>query len=418
MRWLGSTIDKVKKNGRVFTPVEKWQEALKRMSPNVARLYEREVGAFTQWLGLSLGELYELGVEAQKSGDPSERMIVVDKLVEYLSYIKENKRSERSGKIYSYGKMKDCKSAVFKFYSVNGVVFKNERGSELSKLIKRKETDFRKPTKEEIRKLISVSPLRLKAVIALQKDSGLRVSDIAQIKYKHIKEGINSQDGFGGFILRTEKTDKLALPLFGPETTYYIKQWIETFEKEEGRKLTEEDFIFPVIKNYHETKRGQKINANTLSEIINQQIEKLNLKGQISDNGLRYFFQSQLENVMNKNIILKIQGKTIGDSSSHYSKHDIEELLPLYKSAYHLLTVESSDETQKAELESLRNELEELKKFNSRLTRSYKTFRRRSIESLNTGEGEEKGEVDETITISKANLSKLVSELVKKELNK
>ena len=121
---------------------------------------------------------------------------------------------------------------------------------------------------------------------------------------------------------------------------------------------------------------------------------------------------------MNKNIILKIQGKTIGDSSSHYSKHDIEELLPLYKSAYHLLTVESSDETQKAELESLRNELEELKKFNSRLTRSYKTFRRRSIESLNTGEGEEKGEVDETITISKANLSKLVSELVKKELNK
>jgi integrase len=325
------------------------------MNPDTARLYEREVNVFSEWIGLSLDELYNLGVEAQTASDPSERMIVMEKLTEYLGGIKENGVSQRSGKPYGYGKLKDVKSAITKFYAINGIVLKTERGSEITQLIKRTETDKRKPTKEEIRNLISVAPnFRLKAMIVLQKDTGLRISDIVKVRFKDIKDGLNSQDGFGGFVITTEKTGKKALPCFGPESVYYLKNWLN------GKTLNDEDLIFPVIREHGDTKIGDQLDARSASAEINEKIEKLGLAGKISGNGLRYFFQSQLENALNKNLIMKFCGKQIGDSSSHYSKHDTEEMLGHYRKCYHLLTVESTEESTKVQLDSISKQMEDL----------------------------------------------------------
>jgi len=354
-------LDRVKRSSGAGTPSERWEAALKRME-TTEELYRREVNDFCEWLSISLDELYQLGVEASKSDDPAERTIVIDKLTEYLAWVKSTKVSERSGKPYTYGKMKDIKAAVMKFFNVNGITYTTQRGSELAKLLRRTETDKRKLTRDEIRRLISKCPLRLKAAVALQKDTGLRVSDIAQIKYHHVKDGLLSQDHFGGFMLRTEKTDKMALPCFGPESVYYLSQWIEMLEKDTGKILSDEDYLFPVVRNWGNTKKGSKLKRNTLSELINNQLEGIGLKGQVSDNGIRYFFQSQLENKLNKNIILKLQGKTITDSSAHYSKHDIEELLPLYKEAYPVLMVEPGETVSLETIEKLREDNERLTK--------------------------------------------------------
>lgn len=84
--------------------------------------------------------------------------------------------------------------------------------------------------------------------------------------------------------------------------------------------------------------------AGIASQLINNQIKKLGLKGQISENGLRYFYNSQLEGVLNKNILSLLEGKNIGDSSAHYSKHDLNELLEIYKKNYNVLVVESTQD--------------------------------------------------------------------------
>jgi len=418
---MGAITDRVRANGRGSDyTAEKWESALERISPKTAAAYEKELQAFSEWIGLNLDELYKLGIESTQADNIVDRLIVNDKITEYLTHVKESKTNKKGDGTYGYGKMKDIKCSIFKFFSVNGIIMKVEKSSELSKMLKRNETDLRKPTKEEIKNLISVCPnYRLKAVIALGKDTGLRCSDLIQVQYRHVKEGLESPDGFGGFVLRTQKTEKRCFPCFGPESTYYLKAWVKDYEKLLGRKIDDSDYMFPVISEKAGSERFSQLDAGTLSQICNAQIEKLGLKSKISIQSLRYFYQSQLETQLNKNLILKMQGKTIGDSSGAYSKHEIPDLLPLYKQAYHLLTVESGEETQRAELESLRVEVNRLKMQNRSLEHRYSNLKFHYSELVNDeekGENEEKGETDEIITISKIELDKLIEEALSRKL--
>jgi hypothetical protein len=185
---------------------------------------------------------------------------------------------------------------------------------------------------------------KLTSAVALSKDSGLRVSDLVQIQYQHVKDGIESEDGFGGFVLKVEKTDKIALVCYGPETTKYLRLWIPDLEKKLGRELNDNDFLYPHTKNKEMV--GDKSDSDALDRMLNNQIARLGLKGEVSFNGMRYFFESNLETVLNMNIITTIQGKQIGNSTKHYSKHDIEEMMEIYKPAYKVLMVEEQGNTE------------------------------------------------------------------------
>jgi site-specific recombinase XerD len=337
---MGKVTDRIRTNGNASDPLARSTESLSA-NHNTRASYLKELEGFRTWINLSYEDLYILGVEASKSDDPSDRLIVLDKLAEYVNHVQTAQVSEISGRAYGYGKLKLIKQSVLKFYSANGIYFKVDRSHKLNALTKAHPSNLRKPSKDEIRELIGVCPnYRMKAAVALSKDSGLRVSDISSVKFKHIKDGLNSADGFGGFILTTEKTDRVAMPCFGPEATKYLRYWVAELERKLGRKLGDEDLIFPQVKN--EDTRFTKLGAGSLDSLINNQIEKLGLEHQISANGLRYHFESSLETRLNKNIILKICGKGIPDSTKSYSKHDIEELLSLYRPAYGTLMVESN----------------------------------------------------------------------------
>lgn len=349
-------IDQIKTNGKT-DPYSRFVGSMP--DSKLKSGYLKEVTAFREWIELSFDELYQLGVECFQTVEPSEKLILLDKIAEYCEFVQITKVSEVSGKKYGYGKLKLIKQSILKFYSVNGIKFTIDRSHKLNTITKKTETKLRKPSADELEKLILISTPRLRAAISMSKDSGLRPSDLVGIRYKHVKDGINSFDGFGGFVLTTEKTEKVAMPTFGPETTRYLKNWIVELEAKMGRMLEDEDYIFPQVKD--EATRFTKVGANGFDGLINNQIENLGLGHQISANGLRYFFESNLETKLNMNIIKKIQGKAISDSTRSYSKHDIEELLVLYKPAYDALKIEGNNRTQKAEIERLKREVAEFK---------------------------------------------------------
>jgi integrase len=309
--------------------------------------YLKEFNAFLKWVKLTPPELYQLAVECYTSTDPSEKMYLVNKIADYVEWVLKTKTSETvKGKKLGYGKGKLIKQAIFKYFSVNGIKFHVDKNHKLEKVTEATPSDLRKPSKEEIYQLISICTVRVKCAVSLSKDSGLRVSDLVKVQWKHIKDGYNSPDGFGGFSIVTTKTHEVALPMFGDETTKWLRMWIPELEGILGRKLEDEDYIFPAVKD--SDRRGTPIEAGSLGGLIGNQIENLGLQHQISANSLRYAFESNMETRLNQNLIKKIQGKAIGDSTRSYSKHEIEEVLPLYRGAYDALRVEGSD--NKAEL--------------------------------------------------------------------
>jgi integrase len=327
---MTSRVDELIREHETQDPYEKFINSMNNQKTQGS--YAKEVKDFSEWIGLTYNELIELGSKNQPT--------LTDKMGEYIEHV-FNDTVKKDGAKYGYGKGQWIKKSIKKFYSVNHIKINIDRTDKINTLTKTEPTKHRKFTKTEIQKLLHVCPNdKLRSLICLQKDSGLRVSDLTQIRYKDVKDGINSQDGFGSFILlNIEKTDKTAIVCFGFESTKYLKLWIPELEKELNRPLLDTDFIFCHLKKL--TLKGNQLNANSLCRIINNQIDKLGFHGELSSNALRYYFESALETTsLNMNLILKIQGKQIGNSTKHYSKHDCEEMLTAYRPVYNALIIE------------------------------------------------------------------------------
>ncbi|MGD0805303.1 MAG: tyrosine-type recombinase/integrase [Candidatus Bathyarchaeia archaeon] len=346
---MTSKVEALIRQHETQDPFEKFIGSMKNQKTQGS--YAKEVKDFASWIGLDFNELLELGEKNQPT--------LTDKVGEYIDHILTD-TVKKNGAKYGYGKGKWIKKSILKFYSVNHIKISIDRSDQINTLTKIVPTKHRKFTKIEIQKLLHVCPNdKLRSLICFQKDSGLRVSDLTQIRYKDVKEGVFSDDGFGSFILLDiEKTDKTALVCFGFETSKYLKLWLPELEKELGRPLLDTDFIFCHLKKL--TLKGNQLNADSLDRIINNQINKLGFKGELSSNALRYYFESALETTsMNKNLILKIQGKQIGDSTKHYSKHDCEEMLNVYRPVYSALVIEEQGNPElKSQLESLQEQTE------------------------------------------------------------
>ena len=346
----GRIIDQIKAQDRK-DPFTRFVES---MSEGRAKnTYIKEFKGFSEWMKLTPDDLYQLGVECYTSTDPSEKILLVDKIGEYVEMTMITKLG-RGNKTYSYAKGQWIKKAVKKFFSANGIKIEIDRSHKLNRITKARISHFRKPTKEEVALIINTCPnFKLKSAVALSKESGLRVSDLCEIRYKHVKEALTSKDGFSGFVLETDKTELIAMPVYGEEATKYLKLWLPELERILGRPLTDEDYIYPQLK--YANRRGEKSDPNTFDRNLNWQIFRALRSHDVAMNGMRYFMESGLEAKLNKNIIMKIEGKVIPDSTKSYSHHDVEELLKIYRPVYDVLRVEGSDNLE--EIQGLRQEI-------------------------------------------------------------
>lgn len=317
--------------------------SLAEESENRRNLHIREMSNFLTYINLDSEGLYNLYLENKKSPDPRDQTLISEMVIGYITQLK-GKISERTKRPLGYGKRKDALTAIRRFIATNSMQVNLDGNSKrIRDLVRGTQSDKMKPSKEQVAQLIGISPnYRLKAMIAMVKDTYLRLDDLVEVRYGDIKQGLDSVDGFGYFPITIGKTKQKAFVIFGFEATKYLRLWINELRK--TRTVDDNTKIFTTVQNYGGRKEGRDLTAAIASQLINNQIKKLGLKGQISENGLRYFYHSQLEGVLNKNILSLLEGKMIGDSSAHYSKHDLNELLEIYKRNYNVLVVESTQD--------------------------------------------------------------------------
>ena len=315
---------------------------------------------------MDIDSLYRAGVESSTSVDPSDRLAVKTAIVNYINYTLEHKTSKRNKferkEYVRWAKSKEIYNAINKFFALNGVVIKLDRMETLARMIREVPTNKRKPAHDELKLILqNISEARIRALYLFTKDTGLRISDVVTTKYGDIREGLESVDGFGGFIKRQEKTDAFALPCFGIESTTALKQWVKEWENIKGRRVENEDSVFINIIDLPKSKKGEEMTPDNATALINLRISNIGLKGKISTHGLRYFYQSEMEKELSKNFIAKLQGRAIGDSTKHYSKHDVLECLEQYRKGYHLIAIEGASQSQQAEINKMKKEIADLK---------------------------------------------------------
>jgi integrase len=346
--------------------VERWENGLRALRPDTADRYRNELRDFLDWAKMDIGTLYRAGVESATSTDPADRLAVKTAIVNYINFILENRTSKRSKtekrQYVRWAKSKEIYNSINKFFALNGIVIKLDRMETLSRMIRMVPTDKRKPSHEELKLILqNIGESRIRALYLFTKDTGLRISDVVTTKYGDIREGLESVDGFGGFIKRQEKTDAFALPCFGIESTTALKQWIGEWEKSKGRRIEDEDSVFINVIDLPKSQKGEQMTADNATALINLRISNIGLKGKISTHGLRYFYQSEMEKELSKNFIAKLQGRAIGDSTKHYSKHDVNECLEQYRKGYHLIAIEGASQSQQAEINKMKKEIADMK---------------------------------------------------------
>ena len=324
---------------------------LQSKSEATRKQYNRAMDRFLEYSNLTHNELFQIHYQALQSPDPRDKYKVSRMVKACMANLKESGLS--SSTTYTIYK------AVSSFLTSQGLDFKLQGTSP-----KISYQGQRIIEKGEIRSLLeATSGLRNKAMIYTLKDSGLRVSDIVQLNYGHVKEAIDSESEFILIRLRQTKNDILALPILGPESLNAIKKWIDS-RKRMGKTLDDSSPLFCQIEG---SKKGEVLKSASVSTTIRKLVEKCGLKD-VSAHSFRKFNTTMLQaGGVPETWITIIQGRKITDSRSAYVQPTDSQLIHSYSKAYSSLSIEDMSNIERVEaLEEEVNRLrQELEKFES-----------------------------------------------------
>jgi len=323
------------------------------MSVNTRRQYLREFLRFLRRFNLDPERLYELRLQHLKSDDPRDRRIIEGWVRQMM--VEERERGKKPSSVYMIYK------AVRSFFQAQNLEF-SLRSREKPRVYHEGQ---RVLTRDQIREMYDrvgeQNRLRNRALIMLLKDSGLRVSDVANLKVSDYLEAKTVYNDAGEpfkvfYPFETEKTGSYAYIHIGPEAIKAIDEYLEERRREEG----ELDADPPLFIN----RWGERLSPAAISATLWKIAAKIGER-KISAHSLRKFHQTMLEAAgMPKNWIAKLQGKTIGDTSAPYSRpeemlssHHMTLLTEAYLKAYDNLRVFTYP---REEMERLRRRIREL----------------------------------------------------------
>lgn len=337
-------------------PQNIFEDAIFNLSEGTQKLYRRCFNEFCNWIESTPEELYEQALEYEKT-EPRTLSRAVSRFMSEL--IEEGKHPNT---VRSY------KKAINKFLQVNGlrpVKIDNE------KKIDYKGMSIIKP--DQIRELATYTKknLRLRALIMILKDSGLRVSDIVHLT---VEDWWNNTRRFGPRReykawcepFTTKKNGVNAYIRLGPESVEWVEKYIGN--RREGPIFVKND--------------GKPYPPHTISTLINHLCKPLRKRGlKISAHSFRKFFMSSFASNGYLEAGKRIAGKRLGATDEPYI--DFESSLDdiyveVYTSERTPLSIYESSQREKvqdleSEVEKLRvlstdqgNELLELKEWQDR----------------------------------------------------
>ena len=319
---------------RVGESYELWKAGLTPESLDQKHYY---LERFLEWKGISYEDLYLEYRKAYRSKD--ER-----KLQLWHAHFLNFYRSLRAeGKSSSYAK--NFVSVIKSFLSASGleVRFNESQTRQMRRTVEKPKDNF---TKDEIRAVLASTPHpRNKALIMVAKDTGMAVSDISDLDIRDVKAALDNGDQFTSLDYTRNKTEVYGSPCLGYEALDSIRNWLR-WRETNGYNCAPESPLFILLQERHtndeaylkKLKGGIRITPRAISMCLINCIKRSGINDKkLSAHCFRIFNQSSLESSgCNRNIIYRLQARTIGDSGRTYSKG---ELITSYKMHYKSLCV-------------------------------------------------------------------------------
>jgi site-specific recombinase XerC len=234
-----------------------------------------------------------------------------------------------------------------------------------------------KAESSEIRKLIHYQgePRNI-SVIFTMRDTGLRVSDISLLQIKHIQGIIDDPNlEWYSFEITPKKNLKQTTPLkanpvMGPECVEALRRWLEVREEKYGLDKTDPNgYVYcAVYDSLKGTRKGEPVHPTTFSNMIRNTRKKAGISKAISPHSLRKTHSTNLVGAgVPERWVNVMQGRKGIGSQGIYQKPNSEELITVYREAYHALRLDGK--SQSDELDELRRQIEKEKAVNVDLGR-------------------------------------------------
>jgi len=219
-------------------------------------------------------------------------------------------------------------------------------------------------TKDELRLILDNSDVRDRAIWLILYESGMRPETLANLKWKHIK------NDFGNVPMRIDLTPDILKCRVSQRWTFIGEDGVKALKTYLAHRLPlkDDDYVFVT-----EKPANQKLTAQAMSQRFNVYVKKLKL---VEAQGkkpkplrlycLRKAFRKFMASAIDSAYVEFWMGHT--STATHYLSTDPEYHRQLYKKGYESLRlyqpthVERLIEEQRAEIEKLRSQLNQMQK--------------------------------------------------------
>jgi len=313
---------------------EYWERKLGLRARSTQENYRRYFDRFLGFAGLSAEELYFMQKSAVEAEDPRDADVVVDLVGDFLASLE--------GGGYSNETCNMVLRALRSFFSANKLGFDvgdlRRRSVSLGKQRVKKVQIL-----EVYRYCQREMKQRNRALVMVAKDSGLRISDISQLRVEQYRDAREVWGGGERFLVfepfRTVKTGDYAHTILGPESVREVDDYLG--DRRRGPLFLGED--------------GGRFGEHAMSEQFRRLSNALGRDGAaITAHSYRRFFKTMMEEVMPEAWVKLLMGKSVGP----YSVPG-EKLAESYVRGYNQLRIFSAG-VDREEFEAMKRRLESL----------------------------------------------------------
>ncbi len=324
-----------------------WTMELKGKAPATQQRYQYYFSKFCKFTGKTPNELIEKRHSDLKQDDPREQREIENILRDYANELKAKGKSPATQQI--------AYAAVKSFFDTNEYPLRIKK----SEYPTGESMGSRVITKQLIKQILDDTnhfkhKNKTKALIFFLKDTGLSASDVSNLVYGQVREGLEKNWDFIPISLLRQKTKTITKTFIGPEAVEALKIYIA--ERRTGTQrippeiLTDKSPLFRVNK----ANSTRKISRGCISSMMRFHCLRTGVPD-LSAHSFRKYVQTNLDVAgISPNLIDRILGHKLGHSRDPYSQPSDEELLKAYKGAYSALRVYPD----KAEINQRFNELE------------------------------------------------------------
>lgn len=305
-------------------PIDFWlNEVLANRAASTRRAYRIYLTQFLKYLDTTAEAVVAQREQDLQSGDVREKKRYENRVKKFDQVLKERGRAP--------GSRKQAWGAVKSFFRAFDLDLKLTRED----APKGESEEQRAITKPEIRRLLAIADHRNAAIIYMLKDTGLRVSDLAQLRVGDV----DLEAEYPMLKRRTKKRGIIAKTFLGPEAQTALKKYLAA--RRYGTNTIPREAITATSPLFRKTTIAvQQMTANGVTVCMRRLMSMAQLQD-VSAHAFRRFYETALEAAgVSPNWIDQMIGHRLSGARGSYSKPTDTVLREAYTAAYDRLRVD------------------------------------------------------------------------------